>query len=295
MLTWDDIAQTEFYTNNKVLLDNVDASKNGRVYKVYAIARALSSLQDGEYMIYSDCSPEIWKMDEDFIIPDTYSLDVMKSLCQAANDILAAFVRWDTRKIPAASDLLGIHTHENFTTDRCMRVMGLERYRRSFMPASGMIMIRKTAKTEAFVDEWLKWNCNPEAACLGKPEIPDDFSYWDGSEDDLKMGHRHDQSIFGLLMCRDGYHLLWPPGRAEMPNHNPLLYCMKDFTYKFMDPNINPDHERRIRKGDKVINAKGIELQVFEIRRDDDVEWLIVGVHRESCYRTQKHLVTLKR
>lgn len=293
MLTWDDIIQAPFYEAAKTLLDNIDPARNGRVYKPYAIARGLNSILDGEFLIYSDCSPEIWNKKPYSLDKQYFDLDIAKNLCVQNGGILSALVKWDTRNIP--DGLYGAHTHANFTTDRCMKKMGLERFANSLMPASGMIIIQKTYKTWCFVAEWLKWNCDAECSALGKPEIPNDWSYWDFSEEYTKMGHRHDQSIFGLLISRDNYKLVIPPDQlAGLSIHSPFQYCRPDVEYKFMDPNDNPDTERRIRKGDIVVNAKGLELQVFEIRPEEGIEWLIVGQHRESCYRTTADLIALK-
>ncbi len=291
MMTWDDIVQTPFYEANQVLLDNKDASKNGRAYKPYAISRGLSSLQDGDFLVYTDCSPEIWKMGEDFKIPTNYELQILQDLCESNANFLTAFVKWDTR--PLKENDLGIHTHENFTLDLCMETMGLRQFYKSFMPASGMIVIEKNARTEALVDEWLKWCCDDRCSTLGKKEDPNDWSYWD-KEQWLKLGCRHDQSILGLLLCQHGCSLVVPDLHpAGIPNHNPLRYCRTDLTYQFMDPNNNPDKERRIRKGDKVVNSAGTELTVFEIRYKTEAEYYLVGLHPESMYMTTADKLTL--
>jgi hypothetical protein len=290
-MTWEDVKRTEYYEENKTLLDNPDASKNGRAYKVLAISEGLKQLQDGEFLIYSDCSPEIWEMEENFKIPAGYNLNVLKELCSANGGILAAIVIWDNRPIEPGE--LGIHTHENFTLDLCMREMGLMAFAKSFMPASGMIVFQKNEFTTDFVEEWLYWNSIDKCCALGKAGDPADWSYWE-AEQYLKLGCRHDQSIFGLLMCKYGMKLVVPDTDPRgIPNHNPLRYCREDLCYRFVDPRENPSTERRIRKGDKVLNSAGTELTVWEIRRRDGRELLIVGAHPESCYATTVEKVTL--
>lgn len=292
MLTWQDITRTQWYHDNKTLLDNTDPARNGRAYKPFTVLTGLGLINEGEYLIYSDCSPEIWRMSEDYKIPENYSLEVLQNLTIANNDILVAFVRWDSRRLQDGD--LGSHTHENFTTDLCMNTMKLKQYSRSFMPASGLIVIRKTPKTVDLVKEWLYWCQIDKCSCLGKSDVPGDYSYWDGHEADTKLGARSDQSILGLLLCRDEYQFVNPAAySAEIPNHNPLLYSNKEETYTFMDPNYNPQTERRIKKGDKVKNAKGVELTVWEIRYEHGIEHFIVGEHRESCYRTLVENLTL--
>jgi hypothetical protein len=167
-----------------------------------------------------------------------------------------------------------------------MRKMGLDRFAHSLMPASGMLVFKKSAKIEALVDEWLKWCCDPECSCLGDPTIPNDYSYWDQAEDRFKMGHRSDQSVLGLLICRDGYKIAMPPKYLNIPHHNFLQFCRIGVEYPFIDPNNNPDKEIRLKKGDKVINEAGVILTIFEIWQENNEEILVVGPHRESCYKT---------
>lgn len=291
MMTWDDIVQTPFYEANQVLLDNIDASKNGRAYKPYAISKGLSSLQDGDFLIYTDSSPEIWKMDEDYIIPSNYKLKIIQDLCVQNKDLLTALVIWDT--IPLKPGELGIHTHENFTLDICMETMGLKNLARSYMPASGMIVIRKTAATESLVGQWMRWCCDDRCSTLGKKEDSNNWEYWD-KDQRTKLGCRHDQSVLGLLLCRDSYNLIIPDLQpAGIPNHSPLRYCREDLVYEFMNPNIN-DSPRRIRKGDTVINGAGVELKVWEIRYSPETQWILVGLHPEAMYRTTADKLTLK-
>lgn len=297
MLTWDDIVKTDFYENNKVLLDNIDPSRNGRAYKAFTVAKGLASLQDGDFLIYSDVSPVMWDVTRaEFMLAHysgenkVYDLEVIKNVCASNDGLLAALVRWDSRPLPRGH--LGIHTHANFTTNRCMRKMGLEQYAHSLMPASGMLVFQKSAKIEALVDEWLKWNLIDECCALGKAEIPNDYSFWDGEESHLKLGARHDQSILGLLICREGYKIAMPPEYPHIPHHNFLQFCRRGTEYLFINPNDNPDTEIRLKKGDKVINDKGVELTVWEIRQVNNIETLIVGVHRESCYATTADKIT---
>lgn len=292
MMTWDEISETEFYQENKTLLNNADAARNGRAYKPYVISEGLKLLNEGDFLIYTDCSPEMWKMESDFIIPQNYQLDIIKNLCQNNNGTLSAFVKWDTRGIPFGG--LGIHTHENFTTDRCMKVMGLERYSRSFLHASGMMVIQKLPHTVDFVNEWLHYNCIDECACLGRADIPGDYSYWDFSEEYTKMGHRHDQSISGLLLNKMGNKLIDIIYDSQLNTYNFLNFCRTDKSYRFIDPNDNPETEIRIKKGiNNVMNESGAVLSVFEFRPQDGIEWIIVGPHRESCYRTTADKLTI--
>lgn len=293
MRTVEDIVSDPAMQNHPALndvllfLQNTDATKNGRIYKPLVVAQALANTQPGDYVVYQDVSPEMWTMPEDYKIPETYDINVLKRLCDENDGLLAALVIWDNRPIKLGE--LGIHTHENFTLDRCMRAMELERFAKSFMPASGLIVVKNTLKTLNTILDWYEYCLNPECSSMGKPSDPNDYSFWD-EEQYTKLGMRSDQSVLGLLMCRDGYNLIKPSPDNGVPPHCLLRYCRPDIQYEFVDPNINPSTERRIRKGDKVINAAGTELTVWEIRAN---ETLIVGKHPESCYATTADKVTL--
>lgn len=288
--TFKDITDTIFYRLNKTLLDNTDAARNGRAYKPFVILETLKGIPDGDFIIYNDCSPEMWY--DNMAIDGYYDTNKLKALCEQNGGILSAFVKWDTRPIP--KDGLGIHTHENFTTERCIKTMGLEKYTRSFMHASGFMVIQKLPHTMQFMEEWLHWNTNDECACLGKADVPGDYSYWDHNEEFKKMGHRHDQSVSGLLINKYNYKLIDIIYNTPFHTYNFLNFCKRNVQYKFIDSNYNPETERRIKKGDTVTNTQGTELKVFEIFPADGIECFHVGLHRESMYRTTANEIKLK-
>lgn len=229
---WDDISGSEFYVSNKRLLDNVDPALNGRCYKPYVIQQALAGVNDGDFVIYNDISPEWWELGEDFVIGDGYQLDVLKNLCVTNGDILSCRVSW-----MAPDGIFFNHTHDNFTSERCMRYMGMERYRHCLQHASGMMVFRKSVRSVEYVNEWLKWNLVDECGGLKRIETGEDF--W-GEESMIhgKLGHRHDQSISGLLVNQMGGRLLnvvdyWNPYPTK--TYNFLSFCRMDHRYEFVD------------------------------------------------------------
>ncbi len=289
--TFEDICKTEFYKQNKTLLDNKDAARNGRAYKPFVILEELKKVQDGDFVIYNDCSPEMWF--DNMACDGYYDTNKLKQLCIQNGGVLSGFVKWDTRNIPKNG--LGIHTHENFTTSRCIKRMGLEKYTRSFMHASGFLVLQKIPRTMEFMQEWLYWNLIDECSCLGRHDIPNDYSYWDFNEEFKKMGHRHDQSVSGLLINKYGYKLIDIIYNTPFHTYNFLNFCKRNVDYVFIDSNINPEADRRLKKGDTVYNAQGTELKIFEFAPKDGIEWIHVGQHRESCYATTESELTTKK
>ncbi len=160
-----------------------------------------------------------------------------------------------------------------------------------------MWVIRKTPATVAFVEEWLKWNCIDECASLGPADGDgSNMLYW-WQEEHIKMGHRHDQSISGLLINKIGNKLVEiPDDCAGMHPYNPLQYARTDVKYKFIDsinPNKSEDQNRPLQKGDVVINSKGTEMYVLGFEMVDGVEYVQVGKHPASAYKTVRENLTL--
>jgi len=231
---WSDIVETEFYSNNKQILDQFDPAMNGRCYKPFVISEGLKMLNEGDFLIYNDVSPEWWNMDS--IRKDLYDLQVIKDLCDKNGGILTADVTW------MCNSDVGEHTHENFTTERCMEKMGMLNFKYCLQHASGMIVMRKSKKSIDFVQEWLKWNVDPECASLGdantEPVSPEKCicEYWhEEVKNHGKVGHRHDQSISGLLINKLGNKLVRNRG-----DYNFLSFCRKDLNYEFIDSIAEP-------------------------------------------------------
>jgi hypothetical protein len=234
-MKFDDIIETDFYNKNKMMLDIHEADMNGRCYKPYAILEGLTKINNGDFLIYNDCSPELWKFIEtnELIDNENYNINVIKQLCVKNNGILTPFV-----SMLMGNPVENYHRHEFFTLDRCMKKMGLEKYKYSLQHASGMIVLQKTEKSINFVEEWLKFNLIDETASLGyitdeKDKINRNF--WN-EEYIYKSGHRHDQSISGLLINKMDNNLIIPPNNFY-PMYNFLSYCLLHGNYEFINSN----------------------------------------------------------
>lgn len=274
MLKWSQIETSQFFQDNKQLLSHTDAAVNGRAYKPYAILEAFNKVNEGDYIVYTDCSPEMWKMQKGFKIdPEIFDIKVLKNLCKNNDDVLSCFVKWKDKHLYPGE--LGIHTHRHFTTNRCMDKMDLRFYEDAYMHASGMMVFRKTNETKAFIEEWLKWNLIDECCALGPARIGG-ASWWN-EEEDFKLGHRHDQSISGLLLNAKNQKLI-DIVYNEINPYNFLQYARKNQEYKFIES--LPE----IKEGDKVLNKSGTEMKVWRIDLEGDKKRYIVGQLSESCY-----------
>ena len=121
-----------------------------------------------------------------------------------------------------------------------------------------MIIIKKTDRIVKFVEEWLHFNKIPECCSMCNAEILEEpntkfvkntdkyfkhigggeyYKYWnEGLEENPKLhGHRHDQSISGLLLNKMEHKLINIVKAPLFGKFNFLEYCRYDQKYKFID------------------------------------------------------------
>jgi len=224
-LTFNDISNNEFIIKNKDYF-NSSMDYNGRAFKPFIIKNELQSLEHDDILIYNDCSPEIWNSNTihsqiQFIKKNSH-IKVIGTLLDQNNNIILCYC-------PAPN-----HTHHHYTLDICIKTMDAEKYRHSLMPGSGLIFIRKRENTLNLIDEWLHYNMIPECASLGIHN-----EYWN-NECSKKQGHRHDQSIISILLCKYNYKLLLPnnfPIKNQLWNF--INYIQLNHNYQFIDPNTH--------------------------------------------------------
>jgi hypothetical protein len=238
-MKFNDIIASDFYKKNKKMLDIPDADMNGRCYKPYAILEGLKKINNGDFLIYNDCSPELWNFIDTnkYIDNENYNINIIKQLCIKNNGILTSSV-----SVLMGDPIENYHRHEFYTLERCIQKMNLEKYKYSLQHASGMVVLQKTEKSVNFIKEWLKFNLIDEVASLGyindatKNTINKNF--W-SEEYIYKSGHRHDQSISGLLINKMDNNLIIPPTEVNTlyPKYNFLSYCLLNYDYEFINSN----------------------------------------------------------
>lgn len=280
----------------KAFLNNIDPARNGRIYKPMFIKARLDELNMGDFLVYNDCSPEIWNLPVEQLDKGTFNLDVIKSLCVSNNDFLTAFVKWDDK--PLQKGDLGRHTHKHFTMDISLNTMydyygvGGNKFHDSYLCASGMICIRKTKNTTNIVDEWLRLSTIQECISLGNVWVENDYSFWEKEshiefgKPGYKLGHRHDQSILSFILNYYNYHyvdILY----NELNPYNFLNFCRLNEQYEF----INSNAKQFVRKshidvGDVVFNNKGIKLNVYDVYLRNNIWRYKVGINEGSCFET---------
>lgn len=251
MWTTSDIISHPDYEKYKDMLDVMDPAINPRMYKPMLLKAGLDMIEHGEFLVYNDTSPEMWINIGSRIDPNKYDLKVLEDMCVSNGGILTSHGRWDhdgTTAIHVGPGCAGHHTHENFTSDECMEIMGLTKYKHSLQHTSGFIVLKKCTKAIKFVDDWLRYNGIRGCA------MSLDYAK------DGKIGHRHDQSVSGLLINQMNNKLVEKLNGDEqhMPlNPNNLLnYCQIGTKFRFIYSNTQLSDKKFRRPPDGMILTK---------------------------------------
>jgi hypothetical protein len=125
---WKDIYESKFYKENENLLKWTNPDLNGRVYKPYVILESLNKINDNDYLVYNDCSPEHWKFTDKTIpnIKSLVNLEILKKICNYNKDIVTVYIPGDFNDGWRGGS--GPHTHERMTHPTCIRKMNCEAY-----------------------------------------------------------------------------------------------------------------------------------------------------------------------
>ncbi len=251
------------------LLENPDPGENGRVYKPAVIKEVLHRMDEGDYLIYSDCSPEMWHFDFDLL--QNVSLGSLQMLCDVSQGNLSCFVPWDVKPITFLGG--GIHTHYNFTSTKCLRTIPKAwEYRHYYQHAGGMLVLRKDFQSEQFVSDWLYWNSIADCCAVG-----------DGKT--IRWGHRCDQSISGILKSMLGFPLLQPSSYlGGLHPCNFLNYCVGG--HKLIPAEANA-LEGRICVGDWVSNGR-VDLKVFDVVHSPEGFSYKIGRNQHSLFAAKE-------
>jgi hypothetical protein len=238
MWGWDEIKNSKNYSKHKHMLKIEDPALNGRLYKPLLIRDSLDKISTGDYIIYNDVSPEMWNWNNLHSQKmDSYDINVIFELCDKNDNLLTNLGWFDhngVNHLHFKKGDGGQHTHHNFTSEACIEAMNAEKYRYSLQHSSALLVIKKQSDTIDFVDEWIKFNSMPECGGLGKKEN----NTWFAEDKMYKLGHRHDQSISGILVNKKNGKLCEPELNGVLNPHNFLAYCQKNKEYTFIDSNL---------------------------------------------------------
>ena len=213
----------DFYEKNKFIL-NQRRGAGYWLWKPYVILKTLNQMQNGDLLFYLDvdhvivenpkvnillkCLEENEKQMIGFELPDS-RLTLFHLLKTEFNKIMS--IDFDDKNV--LKDMLvsvydkmsNVLTKQNFvmnsndscTKRDCFLLMGLddEKYYRDIQCAAGYVFLRKNNFTMNFVKEWLKYSTDPRALTDQSNELGE-------SNTSVFTHHRHDQSIYSLLISK---------------------------------------------------------------------------------------------
>lgn len=157
-------------------------------WKPYLIHRELQNLDDGEILFYADGGCEL-----------------NSEATERFNDYLKWIEQHDVLLFQME------HKNKNYTKSD-PRLIPNEAFANAGQYAATIVFIRKSAKTTAFVEDWLTM-CAENDGELLKDVDP-------ATQPDAFIDHRHDQSVLNAAACRHGIPAL--PDETFFPDPSPL-------------------------------------------------------------------------
>ena len=168
---------TEFYEQNKALLDNPKGT-GWWIWKSFYILSLLraETINEGDIIVYVDCGDQIVQHEgmKEFLINRMQYLDIMLTEGGEPNSI------WTKRD---CFSLMDCDTPE---------------FHNAIQVEAGIIVVKKSDRAIAIIEEWLKY-------CLDPRIIADEESTTGPNYPDFKE-HRHDQSILSILAVKHGLY-----------------------------------------------------------------------------------------
>ena len=167
-----DLKQTAFYRDNRALLDAV-CGAGYWAWKPYFTRQALELLEEGDILMYCDAGTAI-------IAPP----DPLIQICRSNSSGLVIF---DARPL----------TNRQFTKRDCFVRLNCDTadHWDATKVIAGLLLVRKSARTIAFIDEWL-------AHCQDPAAISDEENRCGLPDLEGFLVHRHDQAILSLLVSK---------------------------------------------------------------------------------------------
>jgi hypothetical protein len=182
-LNENDLFKSDLYKTHKAVYDQHFFAGAGYSFKPFFIKQALQEITDGEYILWHDCSPEIWPQEN--IDYNGMSLRPLMDLCDKNSGILMP--AWTDRR----------HTHRRFTQPKCLELMGLNHLQHNRQGSASWVLVRKNAFSLRLVDEWLSYILQPDCAeTHTEVDIRKDIPEF--------VQNRHDQSVLSLLFLKYG-------------------------------------------------------------------------------------------
>jgi uncharacterized protein YndB with AHSA1/START domain len=187
----DTLESTAFYQEHREVLDQRRGSGYW-LWKPFIIRETLKEMDDGELLVYSDAGIAI-----------VASLGPVLALCRDGRDVVLFANHYRD---------IGENDCATWTKRDCFVLMDCDepRFHDGPMVDASFLIVRKSERSTAFIDDWLSYACRSELLTDTPTAGPlPDFPRF--------IQHRHDQSILALLAIRYGIELFRHP--SQHGNH----------------------------------------------------------------------------
>lgn len=165
----------EFREKNKSIFESGNGRRKGcYLWKPYFIKKALNSIEYGDYLVYMDAAGFYYR-----------------------SKVSEAIKYMEKEHITMIGSCNGLYLNKDWTKRDAFVFMGCdtEEYTLKYQCLGGYMLLKKTAETENIIHEWLiyaqNYNIITEAPNVCGKDNYEGF-----------IEHRHDQSIFSLLMIK---------------------------------------------------------------------------------------------
>jgi hypothetical protein len=170
--TEDDLIETEYWEQHKDFIHKTNRGFGYMIWKSYFILKNLETMNENDMLLYADCGCEI----------DITKKNKIIEMINKKNDILCSTAgiekRWTKRDLFIYLDVDHPHVTDTLQFENTS------------------ILFRKCEKTLQLVKEWYQTGC--------KYNLSDDSPSKSVNYPEFEE-HRHDQSIFSLLMKKYNY------------------------------------------------------------------------------------------
>lgn len=188
--TEHDLLKTAFYRKHQRVLDTDNITLHaGNMQKLYFVLQELREMRFDEggcnYLLYHDCSPEIWDFNTDY---SKISLQPLIAECEKNRGVL----------IGGTANWIPGHTHRKWSSPKCMELMDATEHRDKQQDCSSWILIQRNPFTVSLFAEALHFLEMENCYSSFKNKAHDQ------SIEPAFQEHRGDQSVLSLLLYKHG-------------------------------------------------------------------------------------------
>lgn len=169
---------TEFWEKHSNFIENNKRGYGYWIWKPYIIKKTMEQMNDGDVLLYADCGCEI----------NSKRIDELNNDIELVKEKEKYIILSSTEEIERKWNKMDLVVKLNANEDK---------YMNTIQNQAGVLLILICDKTRNLVNEWYEYSCDYHL-------IDDSPSILNNADDFIE--HRHDQSIFSLLLKKNDIH-----------------------------------------------------------------------------------------